>query len=395
MRPTRGIHAISTAASVALLLILSTVASSSVYADDNEVKKDILYVGDEDNDQLQAFDAATGDFKETLAPATAGILGPRGLISVMNNLLLANQNELQPIRGELLLFSDDNGALLTKVVPASNPNAPNAPSGVILWNNRLFVGDVVGDPADLTGATPGSLREYTRGGKFIAAFQPPAELLPPGLDPAFFHPRGVVVGPDGLLYVSTAPNLRGADGGVWRFDPKTGTFIDLFIKNVDGAGLDCTKNLNRPEGLTFGPDGRLYVTTFRVSGSDKVRQDTDAILVFAGPDSKHPGACVDQIDLDSPGALNGARAFAQSVVFGPEGRLFIPIQGNGPMSGAIRRYDVERHRFISPDFVAAGFTPPVIPDNGGLMLPYYITFGKTDPGTLAYDDEEELEAENK
>jgi hypothetical protein len=67
-------------------LILSAVASSSVYADDNEVKKDILYVGDEDNDQLQAFDTAMGDFKETLAPATAGILGPRGLISVMNNL---------------------------------------------------------------------------------------------------------------------------------------------------------------------------------------------------------------------------------------------------------------------------------------------------------------------
>jgi len=106
-----------------------------------------------------------------------------------------------------------------------------------------------------------------------------------------------------------------------------------------------------------------------------VKQDTDAILVFEGPFGRHPGACIDQIDLDKPGALNGTRAFAQALLFGPRGDLFVPISGNGPDTGAIRRYNVRTHSFTN-------FAPP-----GTLVSPGYLAFGKTDPATLAYGDE--------
>jgi hypothetical protein len=34
------------------------------------------------------------------------------------------------------------------------------------------------------------------------------------------------------------------------------------------------------------------------------------------------------------------RAFAQAIVFGPGGALFVPISGDGPDTGAARRYNV-------------------------------------------------------
>jgi len=52
----------------------------------------------------------------------------------------------------------------------------------------------------------------------------------------------------------------------------------------------------------------------------------------------------------------------------------VPISGNGPDTGAVRRYDVTTDTYTN--FVAPG---------GPLGSPWYLTFGKTDPATLAYN----------
>src|SRR5437016_2552957 len=62
-----------------------------------------------------------------------------------------------------------------------------------------------------------------------------------GLD----HPTGVLIGPDGNLYVGSAFTNQ-----VKRFNRTTGAFIDNF---ASGGGLDA------PNGMSFGPDGNLYV----------------------------------------------------------------------------------------------------------------------------------------
>jgi len=138
-------------------------------------------------------------------------------------------------------------------------------------------------------------------------------------------------------------------------------FKDVF------TGTANYSDFNRPEGLVFGPDGNLYVTSFRASSSD-----TDKILIFAGPGSAHPGMSLGQIDLDLVGQ---PPAFAQALLFGPEGFLFVPISGNGPDTGAVRRYNVNTKIFNV-------FVPP----GGPLKSPQYLTFGNTDPATLAYGD---------
>ena len=75
---------------------------------------------------------------------------------------------------------------------------------------------------------------------------------PPGVQ---FFPRSVVIGPDGLLYVSVRNNPTTAEGQlggrVVRYNPKTREFIDVFIEG------DSIPDFNRPEGLVFGPDGKL------------------------------------------------------------------------------------------------------------------------------------------
>jgi hypothetical protein len=387
----KGNHGFSIAAAAVVVLTLGTAAGGGAGAAD---KDDVLYVGDEGNpgdttdDTVKTFDATTGFSKKTLIPASAKLDGPHGLVSAMGDLLVVNQNinltDGPGIPGEVLRFDNETRALLKRIVPAllkdgsNNPNAPGAPDGMVLWNNRIFVADVTDDPNNVV---QGSVREYSADGRLILPLmKPPANQL----DPASFHPRGVVIGPDSLLYVSNMPIPGGPNGHVLRFDPAKRKFIDIFVENDGSAiGGGCAKNLNRPDGLVFGPDGRLYVTTFRANGKDPKKLDTDAILIFEGPHGKHPGRCVDQIDLDAPGTVNssGLRAFAQALLFGPQGYLFVPISGNGQDTGAIRRYDIRYKSFT--DFVPASTSP--------LGSPQYLTFGKTDPGTLAYDDDEQGE----
>ena len=157
----------------------------------------------------------------------------------------------------------------------------------------------------------------------------------PGSKP-HFHPRAVVIGPDGMLYVSNAPivptqaNPHGDLGGqILRYNPRTLKFDKVFTSN------EVYEDFNRPEGLVFGPDGNLYVTSFAdLSPGAPHGDDTDKILVFAGPHQRKPGAFLYQIDLDT--TSNGPdRAAAQALLFGPDGFLYVPISGPGPGVQAI------------------------------------------------------------
>jgi hypothetical protein len=171
----------------------------------------------------------------------------------------------------------------------------------------------------------------------------------------------VVFGPNGLLYVSLFSEANPVLG--WILSYNLGTGAVSVVAGSTSSATDCTTDLHRPEGLTFGPDGNLYVTSFRASTSD-----FDRILVFSAT-----GACLREIALD---AVGQPRAFAQALLFGPGGFLFLPISGNGPETGAVRRCDVSQASCLATD----DFVQP-----GGLLISgWYLTFGQTNPETLAY-----------
>ena len=78
-------------------------------------------------------------------------------------------------------------------------------------------------PPDQPGG--GEVRSYTAAGAFVKALGQPAHQPE-------FHPFGVVIGPDGLLYASSQPGLFTAPAGqVLQFNPTTGRFIKPFVDN--------------------------------------------------------------------------------------------------------------------------------------------------------------------
>jgi hypothetical protein len=366
-----------------------------------EDAEDSLYIGDVADNTVKRFDADTGKYlgvfvandgcpvnptgQPPLPPAQC-LYGPTGVLyddqgaddqqksdgwrdpKGPGHFLVANQNVNLPLNGAVNEYQARSGAFIKAIVAATDPNGPPAPRGMVLKGASLFVASQVGYSFD--PAQPGLLQVFKRAsGAFDRELVPPTALIPL----ATFHPRGVVIGPDGLLYVSNDPALGGVNGDILRFYPVTGYFKDIFVSNANPAAKrgPCACDFNRPEGLVFSPDGDLYVTSFRADSTDN-----DKILVFAGPSSAKQGALIRKIDLDAAGE---DRAFAQALLFGPHGKLFVPISvppGTSQFAGEVRRYNLADTKHYDV-FVKPG---------SGLGAGYYLTFGRTNPSTLDYSD---------
>jgi hypothetical protein len=324
---------------------------------------DFLYVGDGTNNTVQRFDASTGAAQGTFVMGNKSLDGPRGLLFDGNgHFLVANQNVNRGKSGEILQYDAATGAFLGELVSFQDPNAPFAPRGMVLKDNVLYVASVQSGSTSHDITPSGEIDQYNATtGAFLGRATPPATLTN-GLADGQFNPRAVVFGPDGNLYVSAFDPVNLNAGYVFQLNETShpGAWSIVAFNNGDSvADPGETADLHRPEGLVFGPDARLYVTSFRAGAND-----TDKILIFnAG------GNEVDNIALD---AVGQPRAFGQALLFGPGGHLYLPISGNGTDTGAVRSYDVTAKTFINV----------VAP--GTMGQPWYLTFGQTDPATLAY-----------
>jgi hypothetical protein len=287
------------------------------------------------------------------------------------NLLVANQNENvvdnqgNQVNGELDLYSRVDGKFLGAIVPYTSPNAPFHPDGIIRGpdNRTLYVADL-GETCD----TCGRVATYDiNTGRFLGNLEF-TNFITSGANPTpgEFHPRGVVFGPDGLLYISLRSLTNPLLGGIVTYNAGTGGVHLLASYTPSASG--CSVELHRPDGLVFGPDGNLYVTSFRANSSD-----VDRILIFNG----RTGACLNEIDLDQVGA---DRAYAQYLLFGPGGHLFVPIACCASNAGAVRQYILSTNPFA---YTSSDFVPPSA-QNGPVGSAWSLTFGQTNPTTLAY-----------
>jgi DNA-binding beta-propeller fold protein YncE len=317
---------------------------------------DFLYIGDGDNNTIKKVDINNGNVETFVESGSGGLYAPTGLLFVDGKLLVASQNAGLNIPGEILQYNGTTGKFEKALISSTDKNSPTAPRGIIIDGSKLYVADLVTGVA-ARGKSLGRIRSYDLDtGNFLG------NLGIEGIKNIDSHPRGMVFGPDDNLYVSFRDlrNDGGLGGHVLRFN-HDGSFDKVFIAEDGGVG-----KLNRPEGLVFGPDENLYITSFRANPND-----TDSIRKYS-----KDGDFISKIDLDTA-TLGPDRAYAQALLFGPEGYLFVPISGpiKGIYTGELRRYNVDDGSYES--LVAAG---------GNLIAPQYLTFGKTDPKDLSYQE---------
>lgn len=113
---------------------------------------------------------------------------------------------------------------------------------------------------------------------------------------------GIAIGPDGALYVASERTDT-----VERFDAATGMHLSTFIFDDPNTPQSETGGLDEPAGILFGPEDRLYVTSFV----------QDAVYEFDG----HTGAFVRILVTSASGGLNGPDA---GIALGPDGALYVP-----------------------------------------------------------------------
>lgn len=316
-----------------------------------------LFVSDPHNDAVEAIEVASGAYVGPFVHSSIDtedykITGPQGVIFAGDACLVINQNVNLPVNGEVLKFDADSGEFLSKLVPASDPHAPFGPRGLIAVGASLFVADM----GNFDSVHPGQVLQYS-----LADGSYQGRIDTTGFD-KLFAPRGLVLGPDGLLYVAVVGNFAAGDrasGYVVRFQwnaiAGTFKFKDVFVASDSSNGYEPT--LHRPEGIVFGPDGNLYVTTF-LQGSD-----LDGVLGF-----NSAGQRISRLNWWTAGQ---ARVFAQAILFGPQGDLFVPVSSDF----GVRRYSA-----------ASGYASySVIPRTGKAVREgLYLSFRETNPATLAY-----------
>lgn len=213
-------------------------------------------------------------------------------------------------------YDSFTGASLGDFVPSGSGGLVNPQGLVIGPDGNLYVSSFSGHSI---------LRYSGTTATFLGAFVPAGSG-------GLFKPEGLVFGPDGHLYVASSGSSR-----VLRYHGTTGAFIDHFVPSGSGGLADA-------RGLSFGPDDHLYVASLSNS----------SVLRYNGL----TGTFIDAFVPSGSGGLLGPRG----LTFGPDGNLYVSSQAND----RILRYHGTTGAVIDT-FVPAG--------SGGLSTPTGLTFG--------------------
>jgi streptogramin lyase len=229
-----------------------------------------------------------------------GLTGPHGIVFGTDGNLLVSSTESHSV----LRYDSTTGAYLGAFVPAFSGGL-NRPTGLAFGpDGNLYVGSF---------ETAKILRYDGSTGAFLNEFVPYGGG---GLS----GPIGLLFGPDGNLYVNNSNAFA-----VMRYDGITGAplpglgLTDAFFTAPGSGGLSYPNM-----GLTFGPDGNLYVGGF--GSNNVVRYDGST------------GAFLDQFVVAGSGGLGRTR----SISFGPDGNLYVA----SPANSSVLRYDGTTGAFL-------------------------------------------------
>jgi sugar lactone lactonase YvrE len=178
-------------------------------------------------------------------------------------------------------------------------------------------------------------------------------------------PDALTIGPDGNLYVSS-----GGNSGLNLFDPAYPQDSAILRYSLTGEFLGVAASgggLTRPYGNAFAPDGSLFVSSFRTNQILRYNVTTGAFLgVFASDNNS---------GLGSANGLNGPNG----LLFGPDGSLYVTTQGSAndisggltfPFASQVLRYSPEQVAGLAPSETPSIFIdqPTPLPESEFISL---------------------------
>jgi sugar lactone lactonase YvrE len=157
------------------------------------------------------------------------------------------------------------------------------------------------------------------------------------------RPYGNAFGPDGNLYVASFRSNE-----ILRFNGTTGAFIDVFASDNNG-GFGVLDGLNGPNGLLFGPDGSLYVTTEgtvnKPDGTLDFKFKSQVLRYTPDQVAGTVSTLTPQLFIDQPPVLADSFGFVSllGLELSPDGKnLFV-----SDFAGGIREYDLATGTFLN------------------------------------------------
>ena len=214
-----------------------------------------------------------------------------------------------------------------------------APDGTIYvadtWNHRIAAFTADGKP----------VRQW---GKFFNGQEDPAALASSAHNGDFYGPRGIAIGPNGLLYVTDTGNSR-----IEVFDG-SGKFVRAFGSLGSGDG-----QLDNPIGIAARADGTIAVA-----------DTTNARIVLFNQDGQYQGA----IAVPDWGTLKGIEAYP---IFLPNGNLLVPLLTNNRLAemtttGAVVRTLIggtgDLHKPVAIALTPDGATAIVVNDENSTVV---------------------------
>ncbi|MDX2229982.1 MAG: PEP-CTERM sorting domain-containing protein [Leptolyngbyaceae cyanobacterium bins.349] len=261
------------------------------------------------------------------AIATLSVITGAGLSAAEADAALLIGNT----RGNSIVIFDEISNTIVRDFTTPNANGLRDPDAITIGpdgNVYVSVGGSSGlNLFDPLYPTDSAILRYSLLGEFLGVAAAGNGLL---------RPYGNAFGPDGNLYVSSFRTNQ-----ILRFNGSTGAFIDIFASDNNG-GLGSLNGLNGPNGLLFGPDGSLYVTT--QGSANKLNGDLD--FPFASQVLRYsPEQVLGQVPATTP------TVFIDQPALLPENLGFISLLGLtlapdfsslyvSDFAGGIRQYDL-------------------------------------------------------
>ncbi|MBA4374081.1 MAG: hypothetical protein C0402_14615 [Thermodesulfovibrio sp.] len=300
-----------------LLILFVVFAFLSLRGREASAAAGDLLVADETN--IKLYNGTTGAFGGVfVAAGSGGLSRPLGMTYGPDGKLYVSSYD----NDRVIRYNGKTGAVIGDFVAAGSGgldgplNLTFGPDGnlyVISYNNNKL------------------LRYNGTTGAFIDEFVPQDGTLLGPIDLAF--------SPGGDLYVSSSGSLGSGllYSIVSTYNGANGTFLgSLDIGCLVNPDTGC---LDGPQGLVFGPDGDLYISSYYKSSVVRYDLNTSATL----------------------GAFASGISLPAGLVFGPDNNLYVSVYGADKVS----RFNGATGAYID-DFVVAG--------SGGLNLPTFLTF---------------------